>query len=135
MNKKILTERDSNKIIVGFYEDVVINGTKVRAKIDTGASVSSIDKNLAKRLKLGPVVSESVVVSSHGKGVRPVIMTTVKIAGIEINARFNLASRNHLRYSVLIGKNILRKGFIVDPEKKLKKSKDKIIKNTKDLYS
>ena len=131
INKKEVLD----KTIVGFYEDVVINGTKVRAKVDTGASTSSVDKDLAKTLKLGPVVSTSVVVNTHGSGVRSEVMANVKIAGREIRARFNIASRNHLRYSVLIGKNILREGFVVDSDKRLKKSKGKIIKNTKDLIS
>jgi len=123
--------KEMDKTVVGFYEDVAINGKIVRAKIDTGASTSSIDRSLAEVLNLGPVVSKSVVVSSHGKGVRPVVRATVKISGRKINARFNIAERNHLRYSMLIGKNILRKGFVVDSEKRLKKTKDKVIKNSK----
>jgi len=121
-------------IIVGFYEDVLIEGKLVRAKIDTGASTSSIDGVLAKMLGLGPVVSRTTIVSSHGRGVRPVVKADVVINGKKLNAKFNIASRRHLRYPVLIGKNILRRGFIIDPKKRLKKQRNKMIKNSKELH-
>jgi hypothetical protein len=122
------------RVIVGFYEDVLIEGNLVRAKIDTGASSSSIDVVLADMLGLGPVVSRTTIVSSHGRGVRPVVKADIEINGKKLNASFNIALRRHLRYPLLIGKNILRKGFIIDPKKRLKKQGNKIIKNSKDLH-
>jgi hypothetical protein len=29
-----------------------------------------------------------------------------------------VADRSHLKYKILIGQNILKKGFIIDPQKK-----------------
>tara|TARA_Y100000310_G_scaffold345145_1_gene462173 strand:+ start:1378 stop:1767 length:390 start_codon:yes stop_codon:yes gene_type:complete len=109
------------KTIIGFYEDIIIGGREVRAKIDTGASVSSIDSSLAEVLKAGPVVSRTTIVNAHGRDVRPVVRLEVEMGGKKMNARFNVAARGHMRYQVLIGKNILRKGFIIDPKKRLKK--------------
>jgi len=103
--------------IVGFIEDVFIQDKKIPAKIDTGADGSSIDIGLAAELQLGPVVQKSRVFSSHGKTRRAVISVTVIIAGKQITSLFNIADRHKLRYKLLIGKNILQDGFIIDPLK------------------
>jgi len=127
-------DKNKQKTVVGFYEDVIIKGLLIRAKVDTGASRSSIDSGLADFLKLGPIIERRAVISSHGRGIRPIIETEIKIFDRKFKASFNIASRHHLRYPLLIGKNILRKGFIIDPSKKLKKQKRKVIKNRKDLH-
>ena len=132
--KKSSKLKEREKKIVGFYEDVFVNGALVRAKVDTGASRSSIDSGLADFLGLGPVLGNKTVVSSHGRGMRPIVKAHVVMAGRKLNASFNIVARHHLRYLLLIGKNILRKGFIIDPAKRLKKKKQKIIKNTRDLH-
>lgn len=121
------------KIVIGFYEDVLIDGKVIRAKIDTGAGVSSIDSSLAGVLNLGPVIGRAAVVNTHGRAIRPVVMFKVEIAGKVLDAKFNIAIREHLRYPILIGKNILRQGFIIDPKKKLKKSDKPVIKSARDL--
>ena len=114
----------TKKVIVGLTEKVKIEGKKGRkrvfmAKIDTGATKSSIDTNLAKELKVGPVVKSRMVKSAHGNSLRPVILPTIEIAGKKIRRQFTLADRKHLKYPILIGVNVLKKGgFIVDPSKK-----------------
>ena len=130
-----MNKSKTESTIVGFYEDVLIEGTLVRAKIDTGASKSSVDLKLAELLKLGPVIGRTTVVNTHGRAVRPIVRTEIEIAGRKLDASFNIALREHLRYPILIGKNILRKNFVIDPKKKLKKQYGKIIKNTEDLKS
>jgi hypothetical protein len=120
--------------IVGFYEDVIIEGKLVRAKVDTGASKSSIDLKLAELLKLGPVIGRTTIVNTHGRAVRPIVRAGIEMAGRKLDASFNIALREHLRYPILIGKNILRRGFVIDPKKKLKKQNGEIIKNTQDLH-
>mgnify|MGYP001559238157 CR=1 FL=1 len=134
VKKKKSPDSSVKKRVVGFYEDVLVNGLLIRAKIDTGASRSSIDSGLADFLGLGPVLGSKAVISSHGRGIRPIVKAHVVIAGKKLNASFNMASRHNLRYPLLIGKNILRKGFIIDSAKRLKKQKQKIIKNTRDLH-
>ena len=112
------------KVIIGLTEKVKIETKKgekrtIKAKIDTGATKSSMDINLAKQLKVGPVVKSRMVKSAHGNSLRPVVMPTIEIAGKKIRRQFTLADRKHLKYPILIGVNVLKKGgFIVDPSKK-----------------
>ena len=112
------------KVIIGLTEKVKIETKKgekrtIKAKIDTGATKSSMDINLAKQLKTGPVVKSRMVKSAHGNSLRPVVMPTIEIAGKKIRRQFTLADRKHLKYPILIGVNVLKKGgFIVDPSKK-----------------
>ncbi len=106
-----------DKTIIGFIERVKINGHSVLAKIDTGASRNSIDLDLASRLRLGPIVKKSTIISAHGKSFRPVIKAKIVLGGKKINALFNVTSRSHLEYKVLIGKSILKLGYLIDPVK------------------
>lgn len=107
------------KSIVGLTEKIILKGQKGQkeliARIDTGATKSSIDLSLATRLELGPVVDSKIVKSAHGEKLRPVVRAEVLIAGKAIEAKFTLADRNKMKYQVLIGQNILKKGFLVDP--------------------
>lgn len=105
------------KTIVGLVEKVKINGKEVTARIDTGAEHSSVDKDLASRLKLGPVLKTVFIKSASGRAKRPVVEAEVKIKGKAIKSRFNVANRKHMRYKVLIGQNILKHGFLIDPSK------------------
>ncbi len=108
--------------ILGLVEDVVIvNGDKkkiVKARIDTGATKSSIDSKLAKELGLGPAVRERRVKSAHGITMRPLITATIEINGNMMEEEFTIAERTHMTYPMLIGQNILKKEkFLVDPLK------------------
>ncbi|HLD05608.1 MAG TPA: RimK/LysX family protein [Candidatus Nanoarchaeia archaeon] len=113
------------KIILGLTEKIVIYGHDgehaVTGKIDTGASKSSIDLNLALNLKLGPVIESRIVKSAHGNKLRPIIDADILLGGKRVRAKFTLADRGHMRYKVLIGENILRGGYLIDPS--LRKSK------------
>lgn len=114
------TEKYKGKIMVGLIEDVQINGSKkdiLQAKIDTGATKSSMDSRLAAKLKLGPVIKTKLVKSAHGNKLRPVIEAEIVLAGKKIKSEFTLADRLHMKYPVLIGQNILKHGFIVDPSR------------------
>ena len=109
------------KIVIGLAEKVNIffdNGHKnVIAKIDTGATKSSVDTNLAAELKLGPVIKSKLVKSAHGSKLRPIIEATIELAGKKIKSEFTLADRAHMKYRILIGQNILKDGFLIDPTK------------------
>jgi hypothetical protein len=110
------------KTRIGLKEHVIIFGKakqrKVLARIDTGASKSSMDMALAKQLKLGPILRYRTVKSAHGVAKRALIMARIKLAGRMFKIFFTLADRAHMKYSVLIGRNLLRQGFIIDPSKK-----------------
>ena len=109
------------KVVIGLTENARIHGNPrkklVTAKIDTGATKSSIDTNLAEELKLGPVIKSKLVKSAHGSKLRPIIEATIELAGKKISSEFTLADRAHMKYRILIGQNILKHGFLIDPQK------------------
>lgn len=109
----------SEKITVGLTARVVIFGKnkkkEVIARIDTGATKSSIDETLAKELGLAEPLKHTSVKSAHGTRHRPVVMVEIAISGELMSAEFTVADRAHMKYQVLIGQNILKKGFLIDP--------------------
>ncbi|VVB81259.1 Putative ATP-dependant zinc protease [uncultured archaeon] len=109
------------KTTIGLTTRIVIFGRKgkkeVVARVDTGATKSSIDSALAKELDLGPEFKHAKVKSAHGVRYRPVVTAEILIAGQAIESEFTLAEREHMKYQVLIGQNILKKGFLIDPSK------------------
>lgn len=107
------------KKLIKAVEEVIVksnNGDKtVKARIDTGARLSSIDTTLVAELELGPIVRTKKVKSAEGKSLRPVIRVNVVLAGEEFEEDFTIKDRSHMSYPVLIGRNILEQGFIIDP--------------------
>lgn len=112
------------KTIIGVKEHVTIIGKSkkktVVARIDTGAAKSSIDRSLATELELGPVIKYKTIKSAHGIAQRGVILARARIAGRTFRAYFTIADRQHMKHAVLIGRNILKKGFLIDPSKPLR---------------
>ena len=112
----------TGKTVIGLTEKVIISEAgddrQFVAKIDTGATKSSIDLNLASELKLGPLTRSRVVKSASGTRLRPMLEVEIKIKGRVIKAEFTLADRTPMKYRLLIGQNILRQGFLIDPSKK-----------------
>lgn len=111
-----------DKIIIGLTSNVLIFGkTKkklVSAKVDTGATKTSIDFKLAKELGLGPELKKTIVKSAHGTRQRSVVLLELSIGGEFIETEATLADRTHLKFPLLLGQNVLKKGFLVDPSKK-----------------
>ncbi len=112
----------NGNIVVGLTEKVGLmsnNGSVkiVAAKIDTGATRSSIDIKLASKLNLGPVIKSKIIKSAHGNKLRPIVEAEILLAGKKMKAEFTLADRNHMKYAVLIGVNILKQEFLVNPSK------------------
>jgi hypothetical protein len=111
----------NNRIIIGMLEEIEVRSEhykeKLFARIDTGATKSSIDYELASKLGLGPVIESRLVRSAHGSKLRPVIHVTIVIQGREVTEKFTLADRDHMKYKLLIGQNILKKGFLIDPNR------------------
>jgi hypothetical protein len=108
--------------IIGIIEEIIIfsknENLKVKAKIDTGATRSSIDLNIVEKLKLGPIIRTKLIRSVEGTSKRPVIEVKIKFAKKIITEEFTVANRSKMKFPVLIGLNILKKGFIIDPNKK-----------------
>ncbi len=117
-----LMEKGLGRKTIGTVEEVEIvsfdgEKLKVKAKIDTGADSSSIDKELAEELGLlntSNILYENYFRSALGRRKRLVVQGTFYLAGRKIKTRFSVTNRSKLRYKVLIGKRDL-KGFVIVP--------------------
>ena len=112
------------KDIVGVVEKVTIIGNRridVYALFDTGAKQSSIDLQLASEIGLGPVIGTKTVkqASSKRRVMRPVVSAKIKIFGRVIRCKVNLEDRSHMKFPVIIGRNINSK-FLIDPSRNAK---------------
>ena len=120
------TERVSVKEttpVLGIIEEVEIKNKegkkiKILAKIDSGASRSSIDEELAKNLGLlekNKIVSSKKYKSSLGAHQeRPLIPITFFLRGRKIETLVNVSNRSHLQTKFLVGAPDLR-GFLIKP--------------------
>jgi len=114
------------RIVIGCREIVFLMlGNKKKefiARIDTGAKISSMDMRLAAELSNSKILQTKKIISANGTSLRAVIESKIILAGKELTSNFTLADRAHMKYKVLIGRNILRKGkFLIDPTKPLHK--------------
>lgn len=111
-----------DKDVIGFIEPVIcISKTEehiVLARIDSGATRSSIDSHLVEQLGLGPFKGERTVKNAHGYSSRKLVEVTIELAGKRHTELFTVANRKHMKFPILIGGNILTKGFLIDPNKK-----------------
>ncbi len=106
-----------DKIVVGLTEKVVINGKEVTARIDTGAHRSSICRELYSKLDLGPFVGRVKVKSVNNLEVRPTVQAELEIKGKKVLTVLNVADRSKMKYQLLIGQDVLKRGFLVDPSR------------------
>ena len=96
-----------------FLSDVVTY--KVLARVDTGATISSLDADLAHQWGLDrEIVREALVRNAHGVSKRPVVKLRYLLQGKVYEAEFTLVSRADMPHAVLLGRQSLR-GFLVDP--------------------
>ena len=119
LNPDIEHIKIQGKVVLGLYEHVTIKKRKVLARIDSGAVKSSIDLDLAKELKLGPVIGTKEIKNVHGSSVRKFIEQEVCLCSKKIKSIFTLQNRQKMKFKLLIGQNILTKGFVIDPNKKI----------------
>lgn len=119
----VMKTRLTGPTLIGVTEKIILYGSKgkkeVIAKIDTGASKSSIDEKLAEEIGMTDKVGSVFVKSAHGSRRRPVIKEILKIKGRVMHVKFTIADRKELKYRVLIGMNVLNRGFLIDPSKKI----------------
>lgn len=112
-----------NKTSIGLYEKITLFGNnapnrEIIAKIDTGATRSSIDVKLAAGLKLGPVLTSRMIKCAQGSTLRPIVEGEIIIAGKRLNVHFTIANRSKMKYPLLIGQDVLKEGeFLIDPSK------------------
>ena len=105
-------------ITVGLIETVTICDLdkKVEARIDSGATIGSIDEDLAEELDTAHI-GHKIVKSSHGTTRRKVIEADIELGGKKVTGKFTVFDRSHMTYQVLIGQDVLKQGFLIDPQK------------------
>lgn len=107
-----------NKTIIGLTHDVIVEGVKVKAKVDTGADKSSIDHSLFEKIdknKDKKILGFKKFISALGEQKREITKLKIEIENLKFKVKFTIADRKDLKYKVLIGKNILKKGkFLID---------------------
>jgi hypothetical protein len=112
------------RVVIGPVEYVKVVGhngeARVKGKIDTGATRTSVDVWLAANIGLGPTVDVAKVKSALDEvRSRPLVRGIVEVAGEEFALAVSVDDRSDMRYPVLIGMDILRLGrFLIDPTKK-----------------
>lgn len=126
------TVESAEKVTVGLVEEVILLpwGVKIPARIDTGAAVSSLDaRNLTIKGKTvdfslpekygglrisRPIVAWRTVRSAEARDERPVVVLQFCLGSQVIRTRVNLNDRSQVKYPLLIGRNALKKNFVVD---------------------
>lgn len=138
-----VAEIEDGLIVIGEIEPVTLVGPKLTmlARIDTGATTSSVDaqnikkyerdgkswlKFSIKNRKTGKItefeskLTRTVEIKRHGAEpqIRPITKLKMKLGTVTLNSEFSLADRSSFEYPILIGRNVLDGSFIVDVSKK-----------------
>ncbi len=111
------TEPCQSKPVIHAVEPVILLSKpplRVMARVDTGATLSSIDQQLALKLGFNQTIRKISVRNAHGTTLRQVVKIPFLLKGQKRMAEFTLAERGNLDYSVLLGRSSLN-GFLVDP--------------------
>ncbi len=111
-----------NRTILDAVEVVkVVSSTgkrlEIKARIDTGAKSSSIDRHLAQNLGIYHstlITKIKGVRSAHGRSKREYVSLKFSVAGKLITSNASVADRSHLKYPLLIGRRDIQ-GFVVKP--------------------
>jgi hypothetical protein len=120
------------KIRLGAVENVVLLpwGVSMPARIDTGAATSSLDaRNLVikgnmaefnlppqyggRRVSL-PILKWKTVKSAEAQDRRPVVVVELCIGSRRVQTHVNLNNRANVKYPLLVGRNTLTHGFVVE---------------------
>jgi len=127
-----LHAEDKPKTVIGAVEEVVLFpwGVELPARVDTGAGITSLDvRDLTVKKKVAqfrlperygntlitlPVIRNVKVRSADSWGRRPVVEMEFCVGSRRIRAQVNLNDRSQLEYPLMLGRNVLNQGFIVD---------------------
>ncbi len=104
-----------DKVCIGLVENVEIGGKIIKARIDTGARGNSISESLAEELGLESLDRTILIKSASGQQVRPLVSADIVLKGKKLNTHFNVTDRSHLKYQILVGVEVLKQGFLIDP--------------------
>ena len=61
-----------------------------------------------------PVIRYCKVRSADSRGRRPVVEIELCVESKRMRVRVNLNNRSHLEYPLILGRNVLNQGFVVD---------------------
>ena len=125
------------KITIGALEEVILLpwGVKLPTRIDTGATKSSLDaQEMTVRddmvefrlpqqygglpLRL-PIVEWRHVRSPGNRERRPVVELEICLGSNRIRTKVNLTDRSSVKYPLILGRNFLRKTFVVDVRRRM----------------
>jgi hypothetical protein len=131
------TANAEDKITLGAVEDVILLpwGMRLPARIDTGAAKSSLDarelviQDAMAEFKLPqefggvqlrlPIIEWEHVRSPDGRQQRPVVELELCIGSKRIRSKVNLTDRSMVKYPLILGRNFLRKNFVVDVKRRM----------------
>jgi hypothetical protein len=131
------------RTVLGWREWVALPDWRVpwiKAKIDTGARTSAVhafdietieregapwarfsvhpwqDSSEDQVVVEAPLLGRRAVRSSSGAArERPVVLTTIELAGRNVSVEVTLTQRDEMGFRMLIGRQALRRRFVVDP--------------------
>ncbi len=152
-NKKSTVRAVPRRPVVGWREWVGLPGLGVefiKVKVDTGArtsalhafdvreytragvdwvrfSVHPLQRSEGEEIEVKAKVLEyRSVRSSNGKStVRPVIVTPLTLMGVTWDVELTLSSRDEMGFRMLLGREALRRRFVVDPARSFMSSTPK----------
>lgn len=141
-SKQVIPESSVEAVTVGWREWVSLPDAGVpwlKAKIDTGARTSALHAFDVQQFRRDdqpwvrfevhpwqtsakdavsvelPVVDERTIRSSNGRAeVRQVVLLPLTVAGRTLDAEVTLTDRDEMGFRMLIGREVLSRGFLVD---------------------
>lgn len=123
-----MVEIPEEKQVLRLVARVTIKGPggeeSVKAKVDTGADRTTVDRVLAAKLKLGPTGSKVFVKTFDGGHTleRPLVNAVITLKGKTFKLKVGVEDRSRRRYGVIIGRDILRSGhYLIDPTRRKKR--------------
>ena len=119
--KQLLMSLCSSSILNN-YEDIWLVGPtgeklQVRAKIDTGANRTSVDRSIAE--KIGLLATSNVVeyrefFSGLGREQRPMVHCQLIIKGQSHSTTVSISDRSHMKHQIIVGRQDIQ-SFLVKP--------------------
>ncbi|WGV98151.1 RimK/LysX family protein [Vibrio sp. YMD68] len=141
---------EDGKLILGDQEWVYVPGLKqsFKARVDTGATTSSVSaqdivqferdgKEWVKfKMDMGDTLSKEIALpvqrwvkirqsNSEESEKRPVVVAWVQVGDLKEKTEFTLSDRNHMKFSILLGRSFFKDVAIVDVSKKFVQDKYK----------
>lgn len=139
----VLAANDSPKPVVGWIEDVFVHpgDILIRAKLDTGADVSSLHAldieelsrkgerwvrfslmdDGGKKIAMERKVIRDITITRHkgGEEKRVVVLLGICLGKIYKTVEVNLVDRTGLKYPMLVGRSFLAYAVLIDPSREL----------------